>query len=76
MEHTNNSMDLILMTERDVSSSSLDVSTEKEHKRLTSEVGKKARTEKDTDDVLLCGTCSRMFSSLDTFTRHTFLVSE
>ena len=76
MEHTNNSMNPILMTERDVSSSSLDATIENEHKCLTSEVGKKTRTENDTDDVFLCGTCSEMFSSLDNFNRHTFLVSE
>ena len=64
------------MTERDVSSSSLDATTEKEHKCLTSEVGRKTITENDTGDVLLCGTCSKMFSSLDNFNRHTFLVSE
>ena len=39
MEHTNNSMNPILVTERDVSSSSLDATTEKEPKCLTSEVG-------------------------------------
>ena len=69
-------MNRILMTERDVSSSSLDATTEKEPKCLTSEVGNKTRTENDTDDVFLCGTCSKMFSSLDNFNRHTFLVSE
>ena len=68
-------MNPILVTERDVSSSSLDASTEKEHKCLTSEVGKKTRTENDTDDVFLCGTCSKIFSSLDNFNRHKFLVS-
>ena len=76
MEHSNSSMNPILMTERGVSSSSLDATTEKEPKCLTSEVGKKTRTENDTDDVFLCGTCSKMFSSLDNFNRHTFLVSE
>ena len=76
MEHTNSSMDPILMTERDVSSSSLDATTEEEPKCLISEVGKKTRTENDTDDVFLCGTCSKMFSSLNNFNRHTFLVSE
>ena len=68
-------MNRILMTERDVSSSSLDATTEKESECLTSEVGKKTRTENDTDDVFLCGTCSKMFSCLDNFNRHTFLVS-
>ena len=69
-------MNPILMTGRAVSSSSLDETTEKEHKCLTSEAGKKTRTENDTDDVSLCGTCSKMFSSLDNFNRHTYLVSE
>ena len=76
MEHTNSSMKPILMTERDVSSSSFDATSEKEQKCLTSEVGRKTITENDTGDVLLCGTCSKMFSSLDNFNRHTFLVSE
>ena len=69
-------MNRILMTERDVSPSSLDATTEKEPKCLTSEVGRKTITKNDTGDVLLCGTCSKMFSSLDNFNRHTFLVSE
>ena len=76
MEHSNSSMNPILMTERGVSSSSLDATTEKEPKCLTSEVGNKTRTENDTDDVFLCGTCSKMFPSLEDFNRHTFLVSE
>ena len=76
MEHTNSSINPILMTDRNVSSSSLDGTTEKEHKCLTSEVGRKTITGNDTGDALLCGTCSKMFSSLDNFNRHTFLVSE